>query len=108
MAPSGNVLETSAAWGTSVSQTSDFTQDQCWALRLSHIYQAGLSSNELVCDHIKSTNQEDIIYLCVPLRAQNDIFGLLYIEVSLKNRIQKQLNNDEILLINVFSELGVQ
>ena len=106
MEPSGNTLETSATWGTPISHTSDFTKDECWGLRLSHIYQAGFSSNELICHHIKSSNQENMIYLCVPLRAQNDIFGLLYIEVSLTNRIQKQLNTDELLLINAFAELA--
>ena len=106
MQPSGNFLETSATWGTPHSQTKDFTQNQCWALRLSHIYQAGLAREELVCEHVKNSNQDDIIYLCVPLRAQNDVFGLLYIEVSLKDRVQKQLNNDELLLINAFAELA--
>ncbi|GEM_PF-2092429 len=106
MQPSGDSLETSATWGTPFSQTKSFTQNQCWALRLSHIYQAGLSREELVCDHVKHNNQDDIIYLCVPLRAQNDVFGLLYMEVSLKDRIQKQLNNDELLLINAFAELA--
>ena len=106
MEPPGNILATNATWGAPVSQTMDFTQDQCWALRLGHLYQAGFSSNELVCDHIKSTNQDDIIYLCVPLRAQNDILGVLYIEVSVKNRIQKQLNSDETLLVNAFAELA--
>lgn len=106
MQPSGGFLETSATWGAPLSNSSDFKPNQCWGLRLGHIYQAGLSRKELVCEHVKNTNHVDIIYLCVPLRAQNDVFGLLYMEVSLKDRIHKQLNSDELLLINAFAELA--
>lgn len=104
--PSGNILETSATWGTPTSQTNNFIQDQCWALRLDHLHQAGFSNNELVCNHVKITPQKNIIYLCVPLKVQNDTLGLLYIEILQKNREQNQLKSEELLLINAFSELA--
>lgn len=106
MQPAGNYLETTATWGSPLSHTKDFTMNQCWALRLSHIYQAGMSREELVCDHVAHGNHADLIYLCVPLRAQNEVFGLLYMEVSLKDRAEKQLHNDELLIINAFAELA--
>ncbi|RDI41151.1 sensor domain-containing diguanylate cyclase [Aquicella lusitana] len=105
MHPSKDFLEASASWGSPISNTSNFTQDQCWALRLGHIHHAGFSETELTCDHIINNVTEEISYLCVPLRAQNDIYGLLYVEVA-KKEGEQQLTSNERLLVNAFAELA--
>lgn len=99
MHPSKDFLEESANWGSPISDTNNFNQDQCWALRLGHIHHAGFSDTELICEHINNPGHEKLSYLCVPLRAQNDIYGLLYIEVD------QQLSSNERLLVNAFAEL---
>jgi len=98
MHPSRNLLETDSHWGSPKSLTKQFTPDDCWALRLGKIHQY-VKSTDLVCTHAT----EDIFYMCVPLRAQNDIFGLLYIEFD-KTFAGKLEGNDK-LMVGAFAEV---
>lgn len=103
MHPSKNYLERAASWGTPSSQEIMFAPDQCWAIKLGRKHQVNNSHNELICNHIKTIESEDVSFVCVPLMAQNDVFGLLYLETSAQNQYLNDEN--ERLLINAFAEL---
>ncbi|CAM2737732.1 regulatory protein (GGDEF domain) [Legionella steigerwaltii] len=59
--------------------------------------------NQLICNHVHVSSEESSTYLCVPLMAQNDIYGLLYLELTQETSFAFSENQQ--LLINAFSEL---
>ena len=103
MHPSKNYLEIATSWGTPNSQETTFPSDQCWAIRLGRIHHVGVSHNELICNHVQVSNKQSSSFLCVPLMAQNDIYGLLYMEVI--QEASTSFSENQQLLINAFSEL---
>jgi diguanylate cyclase (GGDEF)-like protein len=105
MHPSKNYLEMFDQWGTPTKQHSTFTFDACWALRLGRIHNAAAGKNDLICEHVQGPKNNELFYLCVPLMAQNDIYGLLYFEISQTLCPQNVLPESERLLVNAFAEL---
>ncbi|CAH11447.1 Probable diguanylate cyclase YcdT [Legionella pneumophila] len=99
MHPSKNYLEKAASWGNPQPHDLTFTPEQCWAIRLGRIHYAGSSRIELMCSHTMFAEQPELSLLCVPLMAQNDIYGLLYLEVGL------EFDENQQLLITAFAEL---
>ncbi|KTC99180.1 sensor histidine kinase [Legionella erythra] len=102
MHPSKNYLEKACDWGNPAPHEVTFTPDQCWAIRLGRIHQGSSSLHDLMCTHIKAEESASRV-LCVPLMAQNDIYGLLYMEVSLG--IVPLADENQRLLITAFAEL---
>ncbi len=81
--PSNNLLALSAQWGEVQASETIFTPRECWALRQGRPYASGLSPGNLIhprCQHIDKKSVGD--YFCMPLNAQNEILGLLYLEVT--------------------------
>lgn len=101
MHPSKNYLEMTTTWGKPNKQDITFSPEQCWAIRLGRIHHVNHSQNGLICDHIKPSKLNSLTSYCVPLMAQNDIYGLLYLEMD----IQRVLNDNQKLLMSAFSEL---
>lgn len=102
MHPSKNYLEKATSWGNPQSQELTFTPDQCWAIRLGRIHHVRCSNLELICDHIHTDDKQDLSLFCVPLMAQNDIYGLLYLEICQENFA---IDENKKLLITAFAEL---
>lgn len=105
MPPSRDRLEECASWGKLRTKKVNFMVDQCWALRMGHIHYIDNQHTRLVCDHVKSTDDNELNYLCVPLRAQNDIYGLVYIEIA-SDSGKACLNDGERLLVITFAEVA--
>ncbi|KTD69441.1 regulatory protein (GGDEF domain) [Legionella steelei] len=103
MHPSKNYLEIATTWGTPNDQGNTFSPDECWAIRLGRVHHVRPSHNELICNHVHITNEQNTVYLCVPLMAQNDIYGLLYLEITQETPVAFSENQQ--LFINAFSEL---
>ncbi|WP_298623262.1 diguanylate cyclase [uncultured Legionella sp.] len=101
MHPSKNYLEIIAQWGDATRQLITFTPEQCWAIRRGRIHQVNTDHEELICDHVTEPKPSEIM-ICVPLMAQNDIYGMLYLELQPEETINLE---DHKLLINAFSEL---
>ncbi|WP_131781441.1 diguanylate cyclase [Legionella gresilensis] len=105
MHPSKNYLEIISRWGEPSAQDTTFVPEQCWAIRLGRKHHvSSCNQSELICSHIKIDNPEKNAFLCVPLMAQNDIYGLLYLEL-LRNGTEV-LDENHRLLINAFAELA--
>lgn len=103
MHPSKNYLELATSWGHPKTQATTFTPDQCWAIKLGRRHHIGIVQKELVCSHVKISAEDNLAILCVPLTAQNNIYGLLYMETSQEEN--HYFNDDQRLLINAFAEL---
>ncbi|MBV9575477.1 MAG: diguanylate cyclase, partial [Gammaproteobacteria bacterium] len=103
MHPSKDILEISGHWGNPVVRTDIFKPNQCWSLRLGRIHHSALKSHELLCQHVKIVEDKEIGYVCLALRAKNEVFGLLYIEYDIANN--KRLSDTEKLLMNAFAEV---
>ncbi|HAU1501966.1 TPA: diguanylate cyclase [Legionella pneumophila] len=104
MHPSKNYLEKTTSWGDPQPHELTFTPEQCWAIRRGRVHNVDSSHIELLCGHVSfSLEQQDLSLLCVPLMAQNDIYGLLYLEVNLKQL--PLFDENQRLLITAFAEL---
>jgi diguanylate cyclase (GGDEF)-like protein len=67
-----------ASWGDSQATEKTFLLDECWALRRSKVHQVKSSGSPLRCAHVHGNPPGG--YFCVPLVAQGDAFGVLYLE----------------------------
>lgn len=105
MPPSRDRLEECASWGNLQVKKINFMVDQCWALRMGHIHYYDKEHTRLICEHVKNEGNSEINYLCVPLRAQNDIYGLVYIEI-VSGSNKGSLNDSERLLVTTFAEVA--
>lgn len=73
---SRDLVESVATWNNCVTTEPVFHPDDCWGLRRGKSY--GGSGLSLPCAHLRVSGFVD--YLCVPLVAQGETLGLLYIE----------------------------
>lgn len=103
MRASKDILEIGGKWGEPSINTEIFSPNQCWSLRLGRIHRSTLKGNDLLCGHVQAMKDKSIGYVCVPLRAQNEVFGLLYIEFDMSGKTQ--LSDTERLLLNAFAEV---
>lgn len=80
LAPSRNFLQSVAAWGNITRSESLFAPETCWALRRGQVHQMQNPHSDLVCTHISSSGATPQPYLCIPLIAQSETLGLVYLE----------------------------
>lgn len=74
--PSRDLVESAATWNNCSTTELVFHPDDCWALRRGKTY--GGPGSPLPCSHLSASAASN--YLCVPLAAQGETFGVLYIE----------------------------
>jgi diguanylate cyclase (GGDEF)-like protein/PAS domain S-box-containing protein len=79
-APSRNLVKAVAVWGDSPLSESVFSPDDCWALRLGHPHLVADSASAPLCRHVGQGPPTP--YGCVPLMAQGEALGVLYLQVS--------------------------
>ncbi|WP_258956665.1 sensor domain-containing diguanylate cyclase [Legionella sainthelensi] len=103
MHPSKNYLEIATTWGKPNPQETTFLPNDCWAIRLGKMHQVSHSRDELICNHVNTSSEQTLAFLCIPLMAQNDIYGLLYMEISEEPAVA--FSQSQQLLITAFSEL---
>lgn len=72
-------LQAVASWGGIAANQELFTLDECWALRRGGVHIGKNYSSGLVCKHIPASSAD---YMCVPLIAQGEILGLIYMQTS--------------------------
>ncbi len=74
---SRNLVEAVAVWGDASSLERVFPPDECWALRRGRVHWVEDSSLGLLCKHLPHPSPEG--YLCVPMMAQSEALGILYL-----------------------------
>ncbi len=78
---SNNLLALTSHWGSLQAGEAVFTPGDCWGLRQGRPYACGASPGSVIhprCRHIAKNVAGD--YFCMPLTAQNETLGLLYLE----------------------------
>ncbi|MEB3250222.1 MAG: diguanylate cyclase [Merismopediaceae bacterium] len=76
--PETQYLERIAGWGSTLASEMLFTHQDCWALRLGHPHGTQSGQQELLCHHVKP-DKRPAVSLCLPLMAQGETLGLLYV-----------------------------
>lgn len=71
-------------WGKLTMHEGGMRANQCWALRRGQTYRVGDPKVALYCPHVKAhmrgSDLCDFPYVCIPLIAQGETLGLLYVE----------------------------
>ncbi|MEZ0494941.1 diguanylate cyclase [Sphingomonas sp. IW22] len=75
---SATVLTRVASWGDCTSSQPEFAPTKCWALRRGQQHQVADVSTDVTCGHLSCDDLDG--YVCMPLIAQGDTVGLLYLE----------------------------
>jgi diguanylate cyclase (GGDEF)-like protein len=86
LANTANLLEPIAIWGDSKTLNTTYTNDACWALRRGKPYRFGIGIPNPSCSHAGSDIPRHSI--CVPLTAQNENLGNLYIASNQKRDVK--------------------
>ena len=74
---SRNLVEAVAVWGDSSMVERVFAPDECWGLRRGRVHWVEDSGVGLLCKHLPHPAPEG--YLCVPMMAQSEALGILYL-----------------------------
>ncbi|HLV96301.1 MAG TPA: diguanylate cyclase [Candidatus Acidoferrales bacterium] len=77
---SRNLVEGVAIWGESPATEGTFRPEDCWALRRGKIHRVSEPISSLRCAHVGASLTGP--YLCVPLAAQGEALGVLYLECA--------------------------
>jgi diguanylate cyclase (GGDEF)-like protein len=93
----GAKLSAMATWGGYPSD-SPITHDTCWALRRQRVHYVSMSKQELFCRH--SAADQRCESLCIPLRSQGRILGLLHM-------LSMQIDGDLTTLDEAQRQLGM-
>lgn len=80
MNSSRNFMAPVADWSHPVSTPVEYHPDDCWALRRGQPHLHAETSADVGCKHVDAA--ADVYYACIPLVAQGDIVGMLYLEFS--------------------------
>jgi diguanylate cyclase (GGDEF)-like protein/PAS domain S-box-containing protein len=102
-----NMLETAAAWGHNLQTEREFIARDCWALRRGRLYMVETSSNVLLCNHVNPPASHSFTpYQCVPMMAQGEMLGMLYLENPSPGSTETLLNQTPLALM-VAERLGM-
>jgi diguanylate cyclase (GGDEF)-like protein len=76
--PSRDLVEAVANWGQNCGTEKTFVPNSCWALRRGRIHVVNDPNSPLRCSHVKNSPVDG--YICIPLAAQGETLGVLYVE----------------------------
>ena len=76
---SRNLLTAGASWNGKHESADQFTPSDCWGLRRGQPHVSGAGQIEIPCAHILKSGT-NYVHWCLPLVAQGETVGLLYVE----------------------------
>jgi diguanylate cyclase (GGDEF)-like protein/PAS domain S-box-containing protein len=96
-----NLLEVVATWGTGIESEAIFPPDACWGLRRGRPHIAAGTQVKLRCRHSfhPDSTRGFTPYMCVPMTAQGETLGMLYLETHKDNQAENWTS-----LATVFAE----
>jgi len=77
---SRNALEAVATWGQAHSSQEIFPPGNCWALKRGKVHMVRGGDLKIACQHVEVSLLAGSGYMCVPLIAQGEVLGLLYLQ----------------------------
>ncbi|MGB9069901.1 MAG: diguanylate cyclase [Candidatus Acidiferrales bacterium] len=75
---SRDLVEAVASWGEKCATDKAFMPEACWALRRGRTHVFDDPNSPLRCGHVDRSSKSR--YVCVPLAAQGETLGILYLE----------------------------
>jgi diguanylate cyclase (GGDEF)-like protein/PAS domain S-box-containing protein len=83
LSESRKLLEMVASWGGYVTLETVFDAKMCWALRRGQLHAVPGGKNRMLCAHHSPVpeNERAASYLCVPLIAQGEAFGVMSLKI---------------------------
>jgi len=88
LASSRNYLTLATTWGEHAKTIPVFSPNDCWALRRGKPHTITTTGKDLICEHLKSLTAV-VPCLCVPMSAQGEPFGILWVHSTTKNDIDE-------------------
>lgn len=89
---SRNVLQLTSSWGDQADTLVPIlVREDCWALRRGRMYAARDTQSTIQCAHINPQHEG---YLCIPMMAQGDLLGILYVFVPSVTQEEVEREND--------------
>jgi len=85
---SGSLVEIVSSWGDDNFGERVFAPEDCWALRRGRTHLVESSRSTPVCRHLREFNPGD--YMCLPLVAQGEAFGILHIQCNFRESGQPE------------------
>jgi diguanylate cyclase (GGDEF)-like protein/PAS domain S-box-containing protein len=73
-----NLMESVVNWGDNLDSELVFTPEDCWGLRRGQAYHVTDLQRDITCNHVNANPAT--CYICVPMIAQGETMGLLYIQ----------------------------
>lgn len=79
-----SILQKKNEWGEQVDSSDEFEPEDCWAIRRGHAHEMTGNKNPLLCNHVIQAidNQVFVQNICIPLIAQGETLGSLYIKLQ--------------------------
>ena len=102
---SHNLLHLGSGWGEATASVREFTPEDCWGLRRGREHVSGIGQVEVTCPHIVESGK---VHWCMPLVAQSETVGLLYLEGdSDDSQTQRPREDDPIYMLRETVALGL-
>jgi diguanylate cyclase (GGDEF)-like protein len=73
-------MEEACSWLDPLHSRAEFSPLSCWALRRGMTHRPRGESIDIPCEHLEDDGAADFDSICLPLTAQREILGLLYLE----------------------------
>jgi diguanylate cyclase (GGDEF)-like protein len=90
---SRNLLHAGGSWKNPTSSLDEFTPEECWGLRRGQEHVSGLDQVEVTCPHIVQNGKT---HWCMPLIAQSETVGLLYLEGSAEQTAAAKSQDEDV------------
>ncbi|HEY9104160.1 diguanylate cyclase [Chitinimonas sp.] len=82
LAASRNYLELCGSWGEIGTPPQVIQPDDCWAIRRGRVHRVCEEEGGLCCAHVQNQDKPPEGYLCVPMVAQGETMGLLFLSLD--------------------------
>lgn len=88
-------FELVSQWGNLHEKNPIIYASDCWGLRRGQPYYVHDVNSEICCNHVHSIASEIKSYICIPLSAQGETFGLIYHEINNKSTNKHKISAKE-------------
>lgn len=75
-------MEPIATWGQPAQSDNIMSTKDCWALRRGQIHVVDNINSQIFCSHVQDVIDKISGHLCIPMMAQGETIGLMYLEFS--------------------------
>jgi diguanylate cyclase (GGDEF)-like protein len=97
-----SILTRAADWLMPQHSALSFPASACWGVRRGRPHTSGMHDSDIPCQHLDGT---EAAALCVPLTAQGDMIGLLYLEEHRRDAIE--VDNSRLYLELIAENVGL-